>query len=536
MSTATDQQNLPQEGARYPTKYRRNIPRSKNGCLTCRAKRKKCDERRPCCTSCARTGRECTWPVSAEDIVNKSTRDILPKQIPSTNETSESNGSSQQHTTLPSRPRATVLTAASIPEVLENTSSLRASLTFGTLSNLSSSSRPLYDQYLDMTAELLARGPSADGNPFINYVLPLAASDSLVMDCVLAIGGAHMAVLEPDRPQLEVMTRRHYARLLEGLRKALCDDAACPFGERDEDKKLYTLLILTMLCIFEGVQGDNSGAVYHHIRASRHYVMELAADTYKPSALKKTEHIRGFLLEIYAMFALKLAVTPRGLQEENPVTVDPFLGSLEFLGQFKSRGFMLGFGHRLFAMIPDISNLLEKRRIEELSGSTSDGLFESYKSLLKKLDSLDPSSDVLEDEDACPRYQQSTAVAIYRTALILIVHSAFHQDIHKNAELLAEIESRIDKILPLCWAVYTSKSPLRRMMLWPGSVLASCCKKPEHVHAFRLGLNSNPRSPGGVREAAKAVELLWQDDDPRAYGPRGLNMVMKKHGLSFSMC
>lgn len=102
-----------------------------------------------------------------------------------------------------------------------------------------------------MTAELLARGPSADGNPFINYVLPLAASDSLLMDSVLAIGGAHMAVLEPDRPQLEVMARRHYARLLEGLRKALCDDTACPFGERDEDKKLYTLLILIMLCIFE---------------------------------------------------------------------------------------------------------------------------------------------------------------------------------------------------------------------------------------------------------------------------------------------
>lgn len=251
MPTAQDQQNLPQEGARYPTKYRRNIPRSKNGCLTCRARRKKCDERRPCCTSCARTRRECIWPVSAENTAINSTRDILPNPTSSANETSESNRSSQQHTTLPSRPRAAVLTTASIPEALENSSSLRASLTFGTLSNLSSSSRPLYDQYLDMTAELLARGPSADGNPFINYVLPLAASDSLVMDCVLAIGGAHMAVLEPDRPQLEVMTRRHYARLLEGLRKALSSDTVCPFGERDEDKKLYTLMILIMLCIFE---------------------------------------------------------------------------------------------------------------------------------------------------------------------------------------------------------------------------------------------------------------------------------------------
>ncbi|KAK1676891.1 C6 zinc finger domain-containing protein [Colletotrichum godetiae] len=387
-----------------------------------------------------------------------------------------------------------------------------------------------------MTAELLARGSSADGNPFITYVLPLAVSDGLVMDSVLAIGGAHMAVLEPDRPQLEVMKRRHYARLLEGLQKALFADTACPFGESDHDKKLYILLLLILLCVFEGVQGDHSGAVYHHIRASRHYVMDLVAETYKPSSSKSTGHILGFLLEIYAMFALKLSVTPRGLQEDNPVMLDPFLGSLEFLSQYRSRGFMLGFGHGLFAMIPEISSLLEKRRIEELRKSKSDDLFESYKSLLEKLDSLDPSSDFLEGEDACPHYQQSSAVAIYRTALVLILHSTFHEDLYKNADLIAEVELRIDKILPLCWAVYASKSPLRRMMLWPGSILASCCRKPEHVHAFRLGLNSNPRSPGGVRQAAKAVEILWKDDDPRAYGPRGLNMVMKKHGLSFSMC
>ncbi|KAL1743849.1 hypothetical protein HDZ31DRAFT_64657 [Schizophyllum fasciatum] len=36
--------------------------RSKTGCLTCRAKKVKCDEAKPVCTRCAHGQRECTWP------------------------------------------------------------------------------------------------------------------------------------------------------------------------------------------------------------------------------------------------------------------------------------------------------------------------------------------------------------------------------------------------------------------------------------------------------------------------------------------
>ncbi|QRV74674.1 Fungal specific transcription factor domain [Ceratobasidium sp. AG-Ba] len=36
--------------------------RSKHGCLTCRQKRKKCDERRPECSRCERTLSQCVWP------------------------------------------------------------------------------------------------------------------------------------------------------------------------------------------------------------------------------------------------------------------------------------------------------------------------------------------------------------------------------------------------------------------------------------------------------------------------------------------
>ncbi|CAK7216935.1 hypothetical protein SBRCBS47491_002992 [Sporothrix bragantina] len=52
--------------AKYPTKLRRNQPRSRNGCLTCRQRKKKCDEKRPQCAGCTRNKLSCVWPARAK--------------------------------------------------------------------------------------------------------------------------------------------------------------------------------------------------------------------------------------------------------------------------------------------------------------------------------------------------------------------------------------------------------------------------------------------------------------------------------------
>lgn len=56
------QKPLPGKGAAYPKQHRRNYPRSKDGCLNCRAKRKKCDKAKPYCNACVRSTQTCVWP------------------------------------------------------------------------------------------------------------------------------------------------------------------------------------------------------------------------------------------------------------------------------------------------------------------------------------------------------------------------------------------------------------------------------------------------------------------------------------------
>jgi hypothetical protein len=248
------QQELPYRGAPFPTKWRRNHPRSRNGCLTCRTKRKKCDEVKPTCTGCVRSKQDCVWPSPDK---NQQTDTQLGQSDGVTQDGNCIANSNQQ--LIFDLKDSSVPATLVIPQATNTPSSLspRAALTYGNLAYLSDDSRPLYQQYLDFTAEMLTRGPTVDGNPFINYLLPLAAKDQLVLDCVLAIAGAHLTVNNSTIAGrgLEVVTRGHFARVLAGLQKLLSYDTGKLIPATDTQTRStrasQVLLILQLLCIYD---------------------------------------------------------------------------------------------------------------------------------------------------------------------------------------------------------------------------------------------------------------------------------------------
>lgn len=48
--------------SKYNRQHRRPLLRVRTGCLTCRARKKKCDEGKPVCKGCTRNGVHCQWP------------------------------------------------------------------------------------------------------------------------------------------------------------------------------------------------------------------------------------------------------------------------------------------------------------------------------------------------------------------------------------------------------------------------------------------------------------------------------------------
>ncbi|QGI78462.1 hypothetical protein CEK25_005191 [Fusarium fujikuroi] len=512
---------LPYRGAPFPTKWRRNHPRSKNGCLTCRTKRKKCDEVKPVCSSCTRTGQECVWPSQ------ESTSQRAIPEDGTANEPLRTSGPSPDSAALQSKSRS---------------SSPRAAPTYGNLAYLSDNSRPLYQQYLDVTAEMLTRGPCLDANPFIHYLLPLAANDKLVLDCILAIGGAHLTVNDTTSTiqrarALEVETRGHYATVLSGLQKLLSYQTSQIVLPTDEQTgpptPIRILLILLLLCVYDHVQGHSRGSMYHHLKACRQYINLLTSELTPPNELK---HLKGFMLELYAYHAIKITITPRSFLSDEVVEIDPSVYSLDILRAYKSRGFLLGFGQGLWEMVPEISQLVEARREEEKRNIIAPTAFqEQYASLLTRLEAYNAFEE--DTNGLCSREEQATAVMIYQHGLIVYLQSAFYPDMLADPNLAAEIDNRVEQTMSAFYSLFVSESPYRRMLLWPGTIMASVARRQEHIHVFRAGFFARAsRTPGAVKMGAKIVELLWSDPDPRAFGPRGVSYIMTKHDISLSLC
>ncbi|KAF5645184.1 transcriptional activator [Fusarium sp. NRRL 25303] len=497
-----EQDVSPYRGAPFPKKWRRKHPRSKNGCLTCRTKRKKCDEVKPICTACERSQQDCTWQRTEEKQ--------QPDMQLSVNTTQASNSNPPQNVSL---------TAYGVPSVQSGlraaaTSSLRAAPAYGNLAYLSDNSRRLYQHYISVTAEMLTRGPSLDGNPFIQYLLPLASHDALVLNCVLAIGGAHVVVNDTSSSHkgtrgLEVAARSHYAKCYLEYR-SFC---TIELDRQSMHQKLTQLhQLLPVSCLFycssaylmtiQHVQGSSRRSIYHHLKASKEYIKPLTND---PNAPDELRNLRGFILELYTYHTMKLAITPRSLTSSEFVEIDPSVQSLDVLDGYKSRGYLLGFGKQLFELVP------------------------------KRLHSVDEAGD--DSNGLRPYKERAGATMIYQNALIVYLKSAFQRNMLADPELMFEVEERIDQMMPNFYNLFVSESPYRRMLLWPGVIMGSCARSDKHIAGFQAGFKARASgTPGAVKTGARIVELLWNDPDPQAFGPRGLSYIMTKHDISCSLC
>lgn len=182
--------------ARYPTTFRVRHPRAKTGCLTCRSRKKKCDEAKPCCAGCRRRDLDCIWPRGVASGSGVDSRGLGHSRSPSRgcrNDVALCH--SQRLSTIGSNPAC----------------------------RLTAESGLLLQHYLSETAVLLPAG-SPSPNPFIDYVLPPAQENALLMHSVLAVSGAHLAYKLPGTTGVEIAAGRHYLRAIRGVQDTLASE------------------------------------------------------------------------------------------------------------------------------------------------------------------------------------------------------------------------------------------------------------------------------------------------------------------------
>jgi hypothetical protein len=269
---------------RAPGKQNKRV---QTGCMTCRRRKKKCDERHPICVACARNQIACTWPEprsslsSAHSLGDVEDSTLSTGQSPDLGndeaalsvshipEASHELYNLNQHSQF-SRLDELVTTAQSlffgpspkssddpahhapqnVPNPIKSRKSSLAQI-FTPLRLIETDSRaPVYellDRYINVTAPRLVVYPcNRKQNPFVELLIPVAFKHQIVLDSLLALAAAHTTFAD---------SRFLYGSVVSKLRLALSE------GQSTTDVLISTM----MLCFLETAEGESKDVAITHL-------------------------------------------------------------------------------------------------------------------------------------------------------------------------------------------------------------------------------------------------------------------------------
>jgi len=99
--------------------------------------------------------------------------------------------------------------------------------------------------------------------------------------------------------------------------------------------------------------------------------------------------------------------------------------------------------------------------------------------------------------------------------------------------LLTLIDTSLYKTLPFLGL--DTDSPVLSVMLWPCMIIGSCLRESVARQYLRGKMLETRFNMKLVQRSVQLLDWLWEDNALDAYGPYGLGVVMRKHGVMHSM-
>lgn len=175
------------QGSNAPTT---SFKRSKDGCQTCRRRKKKCDEARPTCSGCLRNNLPCQWPADTSQQPQRQRRRRPCHQ----------NGR-----LWPSD--------ASIPHSFTDMVTVFAVPSRRMMCRL-------LDHFTYSSPLWMSIGPGRRDR-FLHHVAWFALENPLTLKCVLAVSAADLVKYDLDEPELGTMALEFYGSAIAGLSAAV---------------------------------------------------------------------------------------------------------------------------------------------------------------------------------------------------------------------------------------------------------------------------------------------------------------------------
>ncbi|KAJ5960563.1 uncharacterized protein N7479_007713 [Penicillium vulpinum] len=343
--------------------------RSKTGCITCRRRKKKCDETKPACQNCQKNAVVCEgYPLKE---IWKSGRQRLADVA-----------RSQSLTAVP----------RSLPLLIDGIET--------------DVDRRFLDHFVYGFSRVLTL-INDDSNPFKEILLPMATQHRGLMHSLMCLSGSHLSGLDPE-PKLKERKYFHFHRAIQDLKDNINASSAAKSPEEDErllveDPIIASTIALSLNTICEG---ETNGEYRPHMDAARYLLS---------SQQPRNEKFRQFIVEFFQYHDVSNSLTsldrrPNLLQNDlhMPKCV-PGVSAGMFVGVFDG----------LFNYISEITQLRDRIR-ERLNEGYEPAV--DYQTLSEAV-SVDMAIRTWETshEPDTPNwclaqlYRQSTWVYLYRT-------------------------------------------------------------------------------------------------------------------------
>ncbi|OAP62658.1 hypothetical protein AYL99_01885 [Fonsecaea erecta] len=255
----------PSDGVKNYRKPRRRPAhlRTKTGCLTCRKRKKKCDENPIICQNCARRKIDCVWPAQANSRVNVPSPSVdghsASSPVPSLTIDHDHTGFYATEDENVSPPSTSLSPGSAIHNVDDDDDlPLVVSPQLTTISSVTKIHSPPVFDYMRMVFVPQLVRPATDGqyiHDFTSGSLQVANSIPFFMDALLACSAAEIRENDPLHRRI---AEAHYINAIGGMRTYLAQENS-PVAE------IIALRTVLILCIYERTRLYRSEGVSTHL-------------------------------------------------------------------------------------------------------------------------------------------------------------------------------------------------------------------------------------------------------------------------------
>ncbi|KAL1959782.1 hypothetical protein VTO42DRAFT_927 [Malbranchea cinnamomea] len=339
--------------------------RSKTGCITCRRRKKKCDETKPCCLNCQKNAVVCEgYPVKE---IWKSGKQKMEEAA--------------RKASLATLPRGLPLLIDGIETEID---------------------RRFLDHFVYDFSRVLTL-INDDSNPFKEILLPMATQHRGLMHALMCLSGSHLSARDPE-PALKERKHYHFSRAIADLRSTIA--ARSESSDPDSPVDDPTIASTIALCLNTICEGETQGEYRSHMDAARYFLA-----TQRP----RNEKFRQFIVEFFQYHDVSNSLTTL---DRRPICLTGDFRLPDFVPHAQA-GALLGIFDGLFHYISQITVIRDKIR-QRINQGIEPGL--DYESLSNAvfIDSCIRAWEPIYPPDdsnwfAAQLYRQSTWVYLYRT-------------------------------------------------------------------------------------------------------------------------